>query len=78
MHYRTIEGLDFAIHSPSCYELMSIRNDVGSKDRVFVEFDGGVWNIAYHAADGHVVSRAFAGRDYAIRMIADRAPRVAG
>ena len=75
MHYRTIEGLDFAIHSPSCYELVSIRRDVDRNDRVFVVFDGSVWNIAYHAENREPVHRAFAGRDYAIRMIADRAPR---
>jgi hypothetical protein len=75
MHTRTIEGLEFAIWSPSCYELMSVNNDIGRKDRVFVAFDGSTWNICYHAEDGHVVQRAFAGRDYAIRMIADRRPQ---
>ena len=66
-----IDDLVFAAHSPSCYELLSVRDDVGADARVYVRFDGKSWGIHYHAASTNIW-RPFASREAAIAMLAQR------
>lgn len=70
---RTIGGLEYRVHSPSTYELLSVKNDAGAGDRVFVFLNAfGRWCIKYSHGDGGDVIRPFASRDAAFQMIADR------
>ena len=66
-----IDGLLFRALSPSCYQLLSVRDDVGAGARVFVRYDGKRWGIHYYAACTNIW-RPFPSREAAIRMIADR------
>ena len=74
---RTWAGLRFQVHSPSQYELLSIRDDIGQGDRVFVMFTSHGWGILYHvttqSGSSHNIFRPFASREAAIAMIASRA-----
>jgi len=70
-----LSGLSFKAHSPSSFQLLSIRGDMKISDagaQVFVRFTGERWAIDYCAPDGHVVSRGFSSRDAAVNLIADR------
>ncbi len=70
---RTLQDLTFRVHSPSCYELISVRHDVEDDAQVFVLFAAGTWAIHYRSAHTNVC-RPFKTRDAAIALIRDRAP----
>ena len=58
---RTIEGLDFKVHSPSLYELARIHHDETVPDpdaRVLVAFNGFDWAVRYESSR-HNVTRMF-------------------
>ncbi len=67
-----LEGLTFRVHSPSAFELLSVRDDVSSDAEVYVRYDGKRWGIHYLAATANIW-RPFASREAAIAMIASRA-----
>ena len=66
-----IDGLVFRAHSPSCYQLLSVRDDVGDGAEVYVRYDGRRWGIHYYA-DRVNIFRPFPTRDAAIALIAAR------
>lgn len=75
---RYMDGLAFKVHSPSCYELLSVRDDVGDEGQVFIRYeDAGIgaprpyWFIHYISPVTNV-RRAFKTRDAAVSMISDR------
>ena len=67
------QDLAFKVHSPSLYELASVRDDVGSEAKVYVEYTGRTWLIHYRSPTADI-SRPFKSRDAAIELIRNRAP----
>ncbi len=77
MTTRILDGLTFRVHSPSCYELLSVREDIEG-GKVLITYEPGdngaprpYWYIHYRSP-GVNLSRAFRTRDAAVAMIADR------
>jgi hypothetical protein len=68
-----LQGLDFRVHSPSCFELLSVRRDVDPTARVVIAYNGFKWWLHYERARVPVASRMFPSRDAAIALIAERA-----
>lgn len=67
-----IEGLSFRVHSPSNFELLSVRDDIVDPDAcVRVCFDGETWMVDYRSSMTHL-QRPFKSRDAAIALIVDR------
>lgn len=69
---RQMQGLDFKVHSPSLFELMSLNPDTGPDAVVIVTFLGDKWFIAA-SVDQRNWNRPFATRDAAIALLASRA-----
>ena len=67
-----LQGLTFHVHSPSCLELLSVRDDIGNGARVLVRFNGFKWWIEYCIPAHAPIKRCFDRRDDAISLIADR------
>lgn len=68
-----LAGLDFKAHSPSNFQLLSVRDDVGNSDTVHIRYLNPKWVIEYRQLNGHTVTRIFPSRDAAIDLIASRA-----
>jgi hypothetical protein len=79
---RTLQGLNFEVHSPSQYELI---HHEATADRVFVWYTGShnrdaggaKWEVVYVHANGHQARRIFNSRDAAISLISSRARAIA-
>lgn len=68
----SLAGLDFKAHSPSNFQLVSVRDDVGTGDTVHIRFLDPKWVIEYRQSNGHTVTRIFPSRDAAVELIASQ------
>lgn len=67
-----LAGLSFHTVSPSRFELLSVRDDVGTGDKVSIEFTGDGWAIVYQQPNRLPIWRRFESRDAAASLIASR------
>ena len=70
-----LQGLTFRAHSPSDFELVSVRQDADDPSaRVWLRYNGfQKWYIDYRS--GRVnLTRVFNSRDAAVELLAERAP----
>lgn len=74
MMIRTLQGLNFEVHSPSQYELIHHED---TADRVFVWYNGAKWEVVYVYANGARARRVFNSRDAAVSLISSRARAIA-
>lgn len=67
-----LSGLTFRATSPSRFELLSLRDDIGSGAKVWVEYNGSSWAVTVRMPSGHGITRLFHSRAAAIDIIAGR------
>lgn len=67
-----LSGLTFRAVSPSHFELLSVRDDIGSGAKVYVRFNGEHWVTECVMPNGHAVSKAFRSREAAVDIITGR------
>lgn len=70
----TLHGLHWRAETPSCFTLLSVREDVNQDElhSVSVVFEGGCWSILYSIPGRLPISRQFESRDAAMALIASR------
>ena len=66
-----LQGLTFRAHSPSDFELVSVRQDVDDPTAAVRLFQK--WYIDYRSARVNL-TRVFNSRDAAVELLAERAP----